>query len=217
MQKFDAVIIGSGLGGLACGTILAKEGYKVCILEKNKQIGGTLQTFVRDRVIFDSGVHYVGGLDKGQNLYSLFTYLGIMDKLKLRKMDEDVFDAVVFDGDPNVYKYAQGYENFIKTLAKDFPEEEEAIRKYCDGIREVCSKFPLYNLRSGDYFEKVGVLEIDTQTFLESITPNKKLQNVLAGTSLLYAGVPYKTPLYVHALVINSYIESSWRFVDGGS
>jgi all-trans-retinol 13,14-reductase len=217
MQKYDVVIIGSGLGGLACGTILAKEGRKVCILEKNKQIGGTLQTFVRERVIFDSGVHYVGGLDKGQNLHTLFTYLGIMDKLKLRKMDEDVFDAVMFNGDPTEYRYAQGYENFIQTLLKEFPGEETAIRNYCDGIKEVCSKFPLYNLRSGDYFEKVGVLEIDTQTFLESITANKKLQNVLAGTSLLYAGVPYKTPLYVHALVINSYIESSWRFVDGGS
>lgn len=217
MKQFDVVIIGSGLGGLACGTILAKEGYKVCILEKNNQIGGTLQTFVRDRIIFDSGVHYVGGLDQGQNLHTLFRYLGIMDKLKLRKMDEDVFDAIVFEGDPKVYKYAQGYENFIQTLLKDFPDEEVAIRKYCDGIKEVCSKFPLYNLRSGDYFEKVGVLEIDTQTFLESLTPNRKLQNVLAGTSLLYAGVPYKTPLYVHALVINSYIESSWRFVDGGS
>ncbi len=217
MKQFDAVIIGSGLGGLACGTILAKEGYKVCILEKNKQIGGTLQTFVRDRVIFDSGVHYVGGLDNGQNLNTLFRYLGIMDKLKLRKLDEDVFDAVIFDDDPKVYRYAQGYENFIRTLAAEFPDEEEAIRKYCDGIRDVCSKFPLYNLRSGDYFEKVGVLEIDTQTFIESLTTNRKLQNVLAGTSLLYAGVPYKTPLYVHALVINSYIESSWRFVDGGS
>ncbi|MFZ6012240.1 MAG: phytoene desaturase family protein, partial [Bacteroidota bacterium] len=198
-------------------TILAKEGYKVCILEKNKQIGGTLQTFVRERIIFDSGVHYVGGLDQGQNLYQLFKFLGIMDKLKLRKMDEDVFDAVIFHNDPTVYRYAQGYENFIRTLVKDFPAEEEAIRKYCDGIKDVCSKFPLYNLRSGDYFEKVGVLEIDTQTFLESITSNKKLQNVLAGTSLLYAGMPYKTPFYVHALVINSYIESSWRFVDGGS
>ncbi len=62
MEQYDVVIIGSGLGGLACGTILAKEGYKVCILEKNKQIGGNLQTYVRDRVIFDSGVHYVGGL-----------------------------------------------------------------------------------------------------------------------------------------------------------
>jgi all-trans-retinol 13,14-reductase len=217
MQEYDAVIIGSGLGGLACATILAKEGQRVCVLEKNKQIGGTLQTFVRDKVIFDSGVHYVGGLDKGQNLHQLFKFLGIMDKLKIRKMDEDVFDAVVFGDDPSVYKYAQGYENFIKTLANEFPGEEEAIRKYCDRIKEVCSKFPLYNLRSGDYLEKVGVLEIDTQTYLESITHDKKLQTVLAGTSLLYAGIPYKTPFYVHALVINSYIESSWRFVDGGS
>lgn len=216
-MRYDVVIIGSGLGGLACGAILAKEGYQVCVLEKNKQIGGTLQTFVRDRIIFDSGVHYVGGLDKGQNLYQLFKFLGIMDRMKLRKMDEDVFDAVLFADDPKVYRYAQGYPNFIHTLVKDFPEEEEAIRKYCDAIKDVCSKFPLYNLRSGDYFEKVGVLEIDTQTFLESITSNKKLQNVLAGTSLLYAGAPYKTPFYVHALVINSYIESSWRFVDGGS
>lgn len=214
---YDVVIIGSGLGGLACGVILAREGYKVCILEKNEQIGGTLQTFVRDRVIFDSGIHYVGGLDKGQNLYQLFNFLGIMDKLKLRRMDEDVYDAVVFEGDPKVYKHAQGYENFIQTLLKDFPAEEEALRKYCAGIRDICSKFPLYNLRTGDYFEKVGVLELDTQTFIESLTANRKLQAVLAGSSLLYAGEPYKTPLYVHALVINSYIESAWRFVDGGS
>src|SRR6218665_1979960 len=95
-KEYDIVIIGSGLGGLACGVMLAKEGKSVCILEKNKQIGGTLQTFARDKVIFDSGVHYVGGLDKGQNLYQLFKYLGIMDKLKLRKMDEDGFAVIIF-------------------------------------------------------------------------------------------------------------------------
>lgn len=214
---YDVVIIGSGLGGLASGAILAKEGYKVCIIEKNKQIGGALQTFVRDRVIFDSGVHYVGGLEKGQNLYQLFKYLGIMDKLKLRKMDEDVVDGLMFADDPKVYRYAQGYDRFIKNLVADFPDEEEAIRKYCEKIREVCSKFPFYNLRTGDFFDKVSVLEIDTQLFIESLTENKRLRNVLAGTNLLYAGEPYKTPFYVHALVVNSYIESSYRFVDGGS
>lgn len=213
----DVVIIGSGLGGLACGTILAKEGYKVCVVEKNKQIGGALQTFVRDRVIFDSGVHYVGGLDKGQNLYQLFKFLGIMDKMKIRKMDEDIVDGLMFADDPKIYRYAQGYDRFIKNLSDDFPGEEEAIRKYCDRIREVCSKFPLYNLQIGDFFDKVSVLEIDTQLFIESLTSNKRLQNVLAGTNLLYAGEPYKTPFYVHALVVNSYIESSYRFVDGGS
>ncbi len=217
-EQYDVVIVGSGLGGLACGTILAKEGYKVCILEKNKQIGGNLQTYVRERVIFDSGVHYVGGLDKGQNLYQLFKYLGIMDKLKLRKMDEDCFDAVVFEGDPVVYKYAQGYENFIQSLSKQFPGEEMNLRKFCDAIKEVCSKFPLYNLKSGGgLFEKMSALEMDTKTFIESITPNKKLQNVLAGNNLLYAGAAYKTPFYVHALIVNSYIESSYRFINGGS
>lgn len=216
-QHFDAIVIGSGLGGLACGVMLAKEGKKVCVLERNKQIGGNLQTFVRDHVVFDSGVHYVGGLDKGQNLYQLFQYLGIMDKLHLRKMDEDVFDVIMFKDDPVEYKYAQGYENFIRVLADQFPEEETGLRKYCEGIKEVCSKFPLYNLRKGDYLEKIAALEMDTRTFIESITNNRKLQNVLAGTSLLYAGEPDKTPLYVHALVLNSYVESSWRFVNGGS
>lgn len=217
MKHYDVVILGSGLGGLASGAIMAREGKSVCVLEKNKQIGGNLQTFVRNKVIFDSGVHYVGGMDKGQNLYQLFRFLGIMDKLKARKMDEDCFDAIIFEGDPVYYKYAQGYDNFIRTLSELFPGEEEAIHKYCEVIKDVCSKFPMYNLRTGDFLDKVGVLEIDTRTFIESLTANVKLQNVLAGTNLLYAGTSYKTPLYVHALIVNSYIESSWRFIDGGS
>jgi all-trans-retinol 13,14-reductase len=217
-HHFDLVVVGSGMGGLACGVIFAMEGYKVCVLERNKQIGGNLQTYARDKVIFDSGVHYVGGLGEGQNLNQVFKYFGIMDKLKMRRMDEDMVDAIVFASDPKKkYRHAQGYERFIKNMVADFPEEEDAIRKYCDEIKRVCSRFPLYNLRMGESLEKNDVLGIDTRTFIESITQNKKLQNVLSGSNLLYAGEPYKTPLYVHALVINSYIEGSYRFVDGGS
>jgi len=87
MDKFDVVIIGSGMGGLVCGNLLALEGYKVCLIEKNKQIGGSLQTYVRDKVIFDSGVHYLGGLSKGQNLYQIFQYLGIIPHLKLQQLN----------------------------------------------------------------------------------------------------------------------------------
>src|SRR4026209_343229 len=104
MHEYDAVVIGSGMGGLACATILAREGHRVCVLEKNKQIGGSLQTFVRDKTIFDSGVHYVGGLEKGQNLYHLFRFLGIMDQLKIRKMDADAFDVILFGDDPKIYR-----------------------------------------------------------------------------------------------------------------
>jgi all-trans-retinol 13,14-reductase len=217
-KEFDIVIIGSGMGGLVCADILSREGYKVCVLEKNKQAGGSLQTYVRDKVIFDSGVHYLGGLGEGQNLYQVFKYLGLIGRLKLLKMDEDVFDKIIIENDPKEYVYAQGYENFIQHLLKDFPNEEKALRTYCDKIKEVCSKFPLYNLRSGgDVNEKTSVLEIDLQQFIESITSDKKLQAVLVGNNMLYVLQGNKTPLYVHAMILNSYIESSWKCIDGGS
>jgi all-trans-retinol 13,14-reductase len=217
MQEFDVVIIGSGMGGLVCGNLLSQEGLRVCVLEKNRQFGGCLQTFVRDRVIFDSGVHYIGGLEKGQNLYQILKYIGVMDKLKLEKLDENAFDKIILDDDPNEYPFAQGHENFIKQLSAYFPEEEKAIRKYCDAMRDVCSKFPLYNLTTdGKLEEKTSAMDIGAKEFIESITDNKKLQEVLAGDNLLYVGYP-ETPFYIHALIINSYIESSFKCINGGS
>ena len=109
---------------MACAIILAKAGYKVTVLEKNRQFGGNLQIFVRDKVVFDTGVHYVGGLSKGQNLYKCFKYFEIMDALKLMKCDEDAYDYVSFADDPNLYPHAQGYDNFVTQLLKFFPKEE---------------------------------------------------------------------------------------------
>ena len=216
-QVFDFVIIGSGLGGLECGYILADEGYSVCVLEKNHQLGGNLQVFSRDKVAFDTGVHYIGGLEEGQNLYQMFKYFGLMDKLNLVKLDPK-FDRITFEGDEKVYAHQQGYEAFAKGLINDFPGEEEAIRKYCKTLQEVCSHFPLYSLQySDDDYLEDKVLSIGVKEFLDNLTPNKKLQAVLAGSNMLYAGMADKTPLYVHALVVNTYIESSYRCVDGGA
>jgi all-trans-retinol 13,14-reductase len=136
----------------------------------------------------------------------------------LQKLEEDVFDTIIMENDDKEYVFAQGYENFIQHLLKDFPAEEKGLRMYCDKIKEVCSKFPLYNLRTGgDINEKTTVLEIDTRAFIESVTTDKKLQTVLAGNNMLYVLQSDKTPFYVHAMILNSYIESSWKCIDGGS
>ncbi|MBL7931244.1 MAG: NAD(P)/FAD-dependent oxidoreductase [Bacteroidia bacterium] len=217
-NTYDVVIIGSGLGGLCSAVILSKEGLKVCVLEKNRQLGGSLQIFSRDKVIFDTGIHYIGGLDEGQNLNRYFKYLGLMDKLRLKKLDEDGFDKISFYNDEQIYSHAQGYDNFIRVLAEKFPGEEKNIKRYCEKILEICSFFPLYNLEDGqkDLFT-ANFLEMDTKAFLKTVTSNEKLQNVLAGSNPLYAGEADKTPLYVHALVVNTYIESSYRCIDGGA
>ena len=86
---YDTIIIGSGLGGLMTALILAKEGRKVAIIEKNKQFGGNLQSFLRDEVLFDTGVHYVGSLGEGQTLHNYFSYAGITSALDLEAMPKD--------------------------------------------------------------------------------------------------------------------------------
>ncbi len=218
MNRYDVVIIGSGLGGLCSAYILAKNGMKVCVLEKNRQIGGSLQIYSRDKTIFETGVHYIGGLSEGQNLNRYFKYFNIMNDLKLQKLDEDGFDRISFAGDPQDYPHAQGYDNFIEKLAQYFPHEKDALKLYIDTIKEVCAAFPLYNVSAEKKdFTKAWHLEIDSQTVINSIFKDEKLQRIIAGNNMLYAGVAGKSPFYVHALVVNSYIESSYRCVDGSS
>lgn len=213
---YDILIVGSGLGGLASAVILAKEGYSVCVLEKNNQFGGNLQTFVRDKTIFDTGVHYIGGLDKGQNLYRYFDYLGILPEIKLSRMDLDAYDYISFGDDEKAYPHAQGYANFSAQLATYFPDERDAIEKYCAKIQEVCASFPLYNLEEGAPYD-LKVLTLNLKDYLDSITGNEQLKAVLVGSNLLYVGDGATTPFYVHALSVNSYIQSAWRCIRGGS
>jgi phytoene dehydrogenase-like protein len=215
-KEFDILVIGSGLGGLVSALVLAKEGLKVCVLEKNNQYGGNLQTFSRDKLIFDTGVHYLGGLSKGQNLHQYFSYLEIMDELELQKMDENGYDKISFGDDEIEYPHAQGYENFVEQLSQYFPEERDNLEDYCEEIQRVCGQFPRYNLIGRENYNE-EILHLNTKRFIESLTSNKKLQSILLGSNFLYAGDSENVPFYVHALTVNSYIQSAYKCVKGGS
>ncbi|AKK72285.1 all-trans-retinol 13,14-reductase [Chryseobacterium gallinarum] len=215
-KEYDILVIGSGLGGLVSALVLAKEGLKVCVLEKNNQYGGNLQTFSRDKLIFDTGVHYLGGLSKGQNLNRFFSYLEIMDELELQKMDEDGYDRISFGEEDFEYPHAQGYQNFVEQLSRYFPEERENLENYCEEIQYVCSQFPRYHVVGRESYNE-EILHLNTKRFIESVTPNRKLQAVLLGSNFLYAGDSENIPFYVHALTVNSYIQSAYKCVKGGS
>lgn len=215
-KHYDIAVIGSGLGGLVSALILAKEGKKVCVLEKNIQYGGNLQTFSRDKLIFDTGVHYLGGLAPGQNLYQYFSFLDIIDKLDLTSMDKDGYDIIRFDDDARSYPHAQGYENFVDQLSVLFPQERHNLEKYCHTLQSVCRQFPRYHLLGDGQYES-AVLGLNNKAFIESITSNKRLQAVLCGSNFLYTGAASTDPMYLHALTVHSYIQSAYRCDKGGS
>lgn len=211
---YDIVIIGSGLGGLECGAILSKEGYNVCVLEKNDNFGGCFQTYQRRGHLLDTGIHYVGSLDDGQIMNQYFRYLGIMDKLKLRRLDSDAFDQIHYNG--GVFNFAMGHGRFVDTLAQQFPSQRANLENYVRQLKDVG------DLISVDILKK-GVIAIEGMKYfctsasglIDEIISDPTLRTVVAGSALLYGGIRDESTFYGHAMINNSYIESAYRFVDG--
>ena len=213
-MKYDVAIIGAGLGGLECGYILAKNGLNVCVLEQNPLLGGCLQTFKRRGTSFDTGFHYIGGLDEGQHLNRLFRYFDLM-RLPWRKLDETCFDEVIFDN--KKYAFANGYSNFIDTLSKAFPSQRKNLERYTETLREIGRDiFKSFSPRTAEDFYKSKAFTQSAYDFLNETISDPTLQNVLAGTSLKLELHPEKLPLYIFAQINDSFIQSAWRIKGGG-
>lgn len=214
MSKYDVIIIGSGLGGLECGTILSKEGYNVCVLEKNDLFGGCFQSYQRKGHLLDTGIHYVGSLGEGQIMNQFFRFIGIMDKLKIRKLDENAFDRILYKD--QAYDYAMGYNQFIENLCKAFPQERENLHQYTRLLQEVGNLVSVDNLKKGVISnEGMKFFHTSAAEMITRITSNPDLQSVLAGSALLYGGLREHSNFYEHGMINNSYIQGAYRFVDG--
>jgi len=215
MEKYDVVIIGSGLGGLQCAYILSKHGMNVCVLEKNAQPGGCLQSFRRGRHTFDTGFHYVGGLDEGQPLHRLFDYFGLLD-LPWHRMDENGFDEVVLHD--KSYLLANGYERFAEMLSQQFPHQRENLKRYTQFLEQVSAG--IFNAFTGQSEEDVYGKSLFAQPaydYLVSTIDDPLLRQVLSGSSLKMELNPQTLPLYTFAQINSSYIQSAWRLRGGGS
>ena len=128
------VIIGGGLGGLFAGALLAKEGLRVTLIEKNVIVGGGLQSFKRFGEVFDTGMHVLGGMRKGGSVYRLCQYLGLSDKIRIKDVDAHCASRLYFAEDGHYYDIAEGKAGFVNSLAALFPAERENLQAYEDAI-----------------------------------------------------------------------------------
>lgn len=215
MSKYDVVIIGGGLGGLECGAILSKEGLNVCVVEKNRVAGGCLQSFRREGLLLDTGIHYIGSMDDGQLLNLYFKYFGVLDSLKMRRLESDGFDVIGFRG--GRYPLATGYEGFVDGLAAHFPAERANLQKFCALIRDIGETIGPDVLRSGQISSgSLGYFDRAASKVCEELIVDPTLREVLAGNSALYDGVRNVTPLYHYGTINYSFVAGPYRF-EGGS
>ncbi|MCP4311158.1 MAG: NAD(P)/FAD-dependent oxidoreductase [Bacteroidetes bacterium] len=214
-DPFDVIITGSGMGGLMCGAILSHNGFRVCVLEKHHQIGGNLQTFKRKGVVFNSAMHFVGTMEKGQILHQVFKYLGVLDSTGLERLDPDHYERIYMGG--KEYSYAMGMKGYRERLLSYFPAEQAAIDAYLEKIEEVWNSTNVLNLH--DFRNHLDAdtqyTQIDAFEFIDGLTDNKELRALWGMTSALYAGEPGRSPLITHAIIHYHYIQSAWKFSRG--
>lgn len=214
LEKFDVVVIGAGLGGLECALMLAKHGKSVCVLEKDALLGGCLQTFRREGHKFDTGFHYVGGLEKGQMLNKLFTYFGLMD-LPWVKMGEQCFDEVVIGN--KHYSLPQGYDNYKQALLQYFPHQQKGICEWVELLRKVGDNTDKsFELRSADEFYTQSLFAQSAYEYLQKTFSDSDIIDVISGPSLKMELNDSKLPLYTFAQINCSFLQSAYRLRNGG-
>lgn len=213
----SAIIIGGGIGGLFTGAFLSKNGINVTVLEKNGIIGGGLQCFRRKDKIFETGMHVMGGFEKGGSLAKICNYLGILDTLKIHHIDNNCMDEIRYGKTNEIFRIPSGKDAFVARMSEYFPNEAEGIRLYVDEIYRLTEEVPLFYLKeSSDGI----VVHSDKFTWsadklISHYVSDSKLQEILAYLNPLYGGVEGHTPAYIHALINVLYINGASRFVDG--
>jgi phytoene dehydrogenase-like protein len=126
-NKFDAIVIGSGIGGLTTASLLAQIGKKrVLVVERHFKLGGFTHSFRRKDYEWDAGVHYVGEMQAGalsRRLMDMVT----RDGVKWHRMSSS-FEKFIFpEGTCDVPDNPKLFE---KGLIERFPAEKEKIKQY---------------------------------------------------------------------------------------
>ena len=210
---YDVVVIGAGLGGLECAYLLSKKGMKTAVLEQNNALGGCLQTFKRRGVTFDTGFHYIGGLDEGQPLNRIFKLFNLTD-LPWHKLDTEGFDEIFYGG--KNYLFKNGYENFSAQMTEYFPQNATELKSYEKLLKEVGENiFDAFERTQTDILDENSPFEIPAAKYLNETFSSEVLKNVLSGTSPKMP-LTDNLPLYHFAQINSSFIQSAYRLKGGG-
>ena len=225
-DRYDAIVIGSGIGGLAVATFLAKAGEKVLVLERHYTAGGFTHTYSRKGYEWDVGLHYIGDVHRPHTAMSrLFDYV-TDGQLKWAEMPA-VYDRVQLGTEK--FDYVKGEEAFITQMIAYFPKEQEAIRSYVKLVKDAtrtASKFfslqtlpawlakLLYKPLSREF---MSYAQRRTGDVLASLTSDKKLQAVLSAQWGDYGLPPSRSSFAMHALVAKHYLNGACYPVGGSA
>ncbi len=201
-MKYDAVVIGAGLGGLTAGAKLAKEGKKVLVVEQHDRPGGCATTFKRKDFTMEVGLHEMDGLDRTDLKVKIFNDLVVFDEIEFLKVPEFYH----FIHGKNEFTMPHDSDKAIELLIQRFPEEKNGISAFFDKLLNSRKK----NIDNDHIEQNLG-------EFLDSIISNQNLKLILLGNLGYFHDDPYTLSLSYYTAAQGRYFKGGGNFIKGGS
>jgi len=226
-DRWDAIVIGSGIGGLAAAALLAMHGGKrVLVLERNSVAGGFTHCFPKAGYEWNVGVHYVGQVQDRSSLVGATIEHVTDGRLQWNSLPQ-VYDRIrIADRE---YDFVAGRERFRDRMKSYFPHDAGAIDRYLDAVQSCFEKSTAYfkeralprplawlagPLMRGPFLRWAARTTADV---LAEITTNRELAAVLTGQWGDYGLPPGESSFGVHSMLVSHYIEGASFPVGGPS
>ena len=223
-DKYDVIVIGSGMGGMATATALSRMEHKVLLLEQAQTIGGLTHTFSRDGFTWDVGLHYCGTFGHDERGDKMLDWLS-GGTIEFQSMGT-VYDTIHF---PDGFEIAVGRpaEAFKRELKEKFPDNAAEIDAYFEAlvsgeeaVRLVSAERSMPEpFRSAHrWWNKKKIQRWCGRTTGEVINEyvsDPKLAAVLSAQWGTYGGAPKEASFGIHATIIRHYLEGAGYPVGG--
>ena len=196
MRDTDVIVIGSGLSGLTSACLLAREGFRVELFEKNQELGGYATTFQdpAGRMTFERSLSSLGGLNPGGPVRRNLELLGVMDELSFVSPDY-LFRAVYPDHDLKIPHSDTGA--YVRTFAEAFPAEHHGLRAM---VAEIVAVYAEYDRLQRNHFKDIytnvnqyrSLIKYSKwtqQRFLDQFLKDERLKTLVA-SQWGYLGMP---------------------------
>lgn len=218
-ENNDVVVIGSGVGGLACALELARQGLKVCVLEQHRAPGGYAQGFRRKGYSFDVSMHHIGGLAPGGLTHAVLDGLGVLSKVDVSR--QDVLLTAAFPGLEVTLPNEPGAA--IEGICELFPDQASGIRRLFTYL-EVLKADVVVPVLDPDYAvppterPSAAVLKSTFRDIVEEFVSGEALLGLL-GQLWMYIGLPpsLSTATFTTCVVGSSFIEGAFHIKGGGA
>lgn len=220
---WDAIVVGSGLGGLSTAAYLTTNGLRTLVLEQYEVAGGCSHVFRRqNKFEFDVGVHYIGDCEPGGVIPNVLDGVGLKDKIEFLELDPDGFDTLVF---PELtFRVPRGWDRYLARLIETFPHEAVGLRDCVGVLRAIGEQLGTELPTSPEDFQQFAVkaptvIEWGLRTLSELFDDcqlSRLPRAVISGESGGHGAPPSRAAVAVHAGLLHHYVDGGAFYPRGG-